>query len=171
MVRHWTESELQAELKKLTVIIDGREKVNYNILGYLEDKKIPHIERKLDVGDYAVQIGAQTFEHSFAVERKANLDELCGNMTGERDRFEREFLRAQARGTRLFLLIENASWADVLAHNYQSKMSSNSLLASLLSWQARFDVTVAFARPEDSPRLLWGLLYYSAREELLWGRR
>lgn len=84
MVRHWTESELQAELKKLTVIIDGREKVNYNILGYLEEKKIPHVERKLDVGDYAVQIGAQTFEHSFAVERKANLDELCGNMTGDR---------------------------------------------------------------------------------------
>lgn len=171
MNRHWTEAELQAELKKLTVIIDGREKVNHRILCFLEEQKIPHIQRNLDVGDYSLQLGSQTFEHSFAVERKANLDELCGNMTSERDRFEREFLRAKAHNTRLFLLIENASWVDVLTHNYKSKMSAKSLLASLLSWQARFDVTIVFTRPEDSPMLLWGLLYYSAREELLWGAR
>lgn len=104
-----------------------------------------------------------------AIERKHNLDELCGNMTADRDRFEREFLRAKAHGLHIFLIVENATWTDVFLGNYRSKLSAKSLTASILSWLARFDVTLIFCKPDETPRLIYGILYYFAREELLYG--
>ena len=110
-----------------------------------------------------------TLERSVAIERKRNLDELCGNMSADRDRFEREFLRAKAHGLHIFLIVENASWSDIFLGNYRSKLSSKSLTGSILSWLARFDVTLIFCKPEETPKLIYGLLYYFAREELLYG--
>ena len=104
-----------------------------------------------------------------AIERKRNLDELCGNMTADRDRFEREFLRAKAHGLHIFLIVENATWSDIFLGKYRSKLSSKSLTGSILSWLARFDVTLIFCKPEETPKLIYGLLYYFAREELLYG--
>lgn len=127
--------------------------------------------RKLDTGDYSAQIGDMTLERSVAIERKHNLDELCGNMTVDRDRFEREFLRAKAHGLHIFLIVENASWTDVFLGNYRSKLSSKSLVGSILSWLARFDVTLIFCKPDETPKLIYGILYYFAREELLYGNQ
>ena len=106
-----------------------------------------------------------------AIERKHNLDELCGNMSSDRDRFEREFLRAKAHGLHIYLIVENASWSDIFLGNYRSKLSSKSLTASIYSWLARFDVTLIFCKPDETPRIIYGILYYFAREELLFGER
>ncbi len=170
MIKHWTESELKEELKKLTIICDTREQ-DTHCEEYFKSKKIPCIVRKLDTGDYSAQLGDFTLERRVAVERKHNLDELCGNMTADRDRFEREFLRAKAYGLHIYLIIENATWTDIFCGNYRSKLSSKSLTASILSWLARFDVTLIFCKPDETPRLIYGILYYSAREELLYGER
>ena len=169
MARHWTDAELVAALRDLRIIIDTREQVNDHVTAYLDSKKIAYHTRKLDVGDYSCELNGQTFERSFAVERKANLDELCGNMTADRDRFEREFIRAKAFGTKVYLLIENASWDDVYLHNYRSKLSEKSLLATLLAWQTRFNVTVIFCDRKNAPKLIHGILYYAARDALLFG--
>ena len=167
MQKHYTEKELAEQLRDLAIIEDSREQVNDHITGYLREHGIPLIPRKLDVGDYACQIGNYTFEKSFCIERKHSLDELCGNMAQDRNRFEREFLRAKAFGTKVYLVIENASWDDVYLQNYRSKLSSKSLLASLLAWQTRFNVTIIFCAQENSAKLIHGILYYAAREELL----
>lgn len=169
MVKHWTDGELKAELEKLTVICDTREQ-DTHCAEYFQKKGIPHITRKLDTGDYSAQLGDMTLERSVAVERKHNLDELCGNMTSDRDRFEREFIRAKAHGMKIFLIVENATWTDVFLGNYRSKLSSKSLMGSLLSWLARFDVTLLFCKPDETPRLIYGILYYHAREELMYGK-
>ena len=172
MIKHYTEGELQAQLKELKIIIDRREKVNDHIVKLFEQKGIQIIDRNLDVGDYACQLGDKTFEHDFAIERKANLDEICGNLTTDRDRFEREFLRARAHGnTKLFLLIENSSWEDILSHNYQSKFKPLSLIASLLSWQVRFNLTIIMCKKETSAKIIYDTLYYAAREVMLYGDR
>ena len=170
MIKHWTESELKTELKKLTVICDTREQ-DIHCEEYFKSKKIPTIVRKLDTGDYSAQIGDMTLERRVAIERKHNLDELCGNMTSDRDRFEREFLRAKAYGLHIYLIIENATWSDIFVGNYRSKLTSKSLTASILSWLARFDVTLIFCKPDETPRLIYGILYYFAREELLYGNK
>lgn len=169
MQKHYTEKELKDKLDGLALISDSRENVNGHIIKYFESKNVPIISRKLDVGDYSCQIGDITFERSFVVERKANLDEICGNLTSDRNRFEREFLRAKAFGVKVFLVIENATWSDVYLQNYRSKLSAKSLLASLLSWQTRFNVTILFCEPQNTAKLIHGILYYAAREELLGG--
>ena len=170
MVKHWTETDLVAALSDLKIIADSREQVNNHITEYWDRKKVPYFTRKLNVGDYSAQLGDYTLEHDIAVERKHNLDEICGNLSQDRDRFEREFLRAKANGTKVFLLIEDAGWQDIYLHNYRSRLSPKSLMASLMSWQVRFNITVWFCEKENTARLIHQILYYAAREELLNGR-
>jgi len=169
MVRHWTEKELTEELKKLTVICDTRER-DRHVSEYFDKHNIPYITRKLDTGDYSCQMGnGWTLEREIIVERKSGLSELCGNFTTERERFEREFLRAKAYGTKVHLIIENATWSDVFLGNYRSKLPSKSLVGSLLSWMVRFNVSVTFCKPSETARIIYGLFYYHVRERLLYG--
>lgn len=169
MIKHWTDAELQDLLSNLAILADTREQVNDHIIKYFEKRNVKIIKRKLDVGDYSCQIDGNTFEKSFVIERKRNLDELCGNLTADRDRFEREFLRAKANGIKVFLVIENASWDDVFLQNYRSKLSSKSLFGSLLAWQTRYNVTIIFCNHQNTPKLMHGILHYASREELLNG--
>ena len=168
MIKHWTDRELTEELKKLSIICDTREQ-DRHVEEYLTKKNIPHITRKLDVGDYSCQLGDISFERDICVERKHNLDEICGNFTVERERFEREFMRAKAYGTKVYLIIENASWSDIFIGNYRSKLNSKSLVGSLLSWMVRFNITVLFCKPEESARIIYGIFYYYAKEKLMYG--
>lgn len=168
-MKHWTDKELADALKDLKVITDTREQVNDHITKYFDAHKVKYFSRKLDIGDYSAQLGDETFERNVVIERKHNLDELCGNLTADRDRFEREFLRAKAYNTKVFLLIEEASWDDVFLGNYRSKLVPKSLLASLLSWQTRFGITIVFANKANSGALIHGILYYAIREKLLYG--
>ena len=170
MVKHWTETELTAKLKDLQIIADSREQVNNHLTDYWDKKKVPYFTRKLDIGDYSAQLGDMTLEKDIVIERKRNLDEICGNLTADRDRFEREFLRAKATGTKVFLIIENASWTDIYLQRYRSQLSPKSLMASLMSWQVRFNITIIFCEPENTPRLIHQILYYAAREQLLSGK-
>ena len=101
------------------------------------------------------------------IERKANLDEIAGNFTADRRRFEAEFIRAKATGVKVFLLIENASWVDIFSGNYRSHIAPNALAAAILSWQAKYNITVMFSREKDSARLIAGILYYWLTEPRL----
>lgn len=166
MKRHWTEAELVEKLKELKIIADSREQVNDHLIDWWDKKHIQHITRKLDVGDYSAQIGDMTLEEDIVIERKRNLDEIAMNFSASRDRFEREFLRAKANGTKVFLIIENATWEDIYLHNYRSQLSEKSFVASLMSFQIRFNITILFCDPQNTPRLIYSLLYYAAREQL-----
>ena len=168
MVRKWTESELAEELSKLVVICDSKEQDRHCEEWYKKNN-IPHKRRSLETGDYSAMLGELTLEHDIAVERKGNLDEICMNLTSDRDRFEREFMRAKARGIKMFLLIENASWEKIFLGDYRSEVSSKSLVASMLSWQVRYNVTIIFCNPSTSAKLIYGILHYYAREKLLYG--
>ena len=166
MTRHYTDKEINELLKQLTVIIDSREQVNGEIVGYFDKHKIPHTTRKLDTADYSAMIGNMTLEHDVVIEKKNGLDEIAGNFTVDRQRFEDEFIRAKAEGLKVFLIIENASWSDILLHNYRSKLTPKSLIASLLSWQVRFNITIIFCKPSETGQIIYGTLYYAAREAL-----
>lgn len=166
MVRYYTDKEISDMLKQLTIIVDSREQVNDHVVGYFDKHKVAHTTRKLDTADYSAMIGDMTLEHDFVVERKANIDEIAGNFTANRTRFEDEFTRAKANGLKVFLVVENCSWSDLVLHNYRSKLEPNSLIASLLSWQVRFNITVYFCKPSETGQIIYGILYYAAREAL-----
>ena len=171
MRRYYTENELNALLKKMTAVVDTREQRNEHILLWMEEHRLPYIKRKLAVGDYSVMLEGQTLESDVTIERKGGIDEIAGNFTVERERFETEMLRGKANRTQMFLLIENCSWRDITAHNYRSKMQPKALLASLLSWQARFNLNIIFCGKEEAGTIISSILYYSLREQLLRGGR
>lgn len=170
MIRHYTDKELNEVMKKLSIVIDTREQKNKHITDFLDKEGIQYESRKMEVGDYSAQIGDMTFEMSIAVERKHNLDEICQNLGTDRDRFNREFLRAKAYGTKVYLVIENATWDDIYNHNYRSALTPKALLASLYSWTCRYNVTILFCEPKYTGRIIHGLLYYAVREELQHGQ-
>ena len=126
--------------------------------------------RKLDSGDYSAMLGDMTMEHDVFIERKSGLTELCGNFGVERERFAREFTRAKADGTKPFLLIENDSIDDIFLGNYRSKLQPKSLWGSICTWMTRYNASVIFCSPENTGRVIYGLLYYYARELLLNGK-
>lgn len=170
MIKHWSDRELQNAIKDLTIIVDTREKVNSHVTKYFEKHGIPCVSRKIDTGDYSACVGALSLEKDIVIERKHNLDEICGNFTAERERFEREFLRAKAYGTKVVLIIENATWTDIFLGNYRSKVKPQSLIGSLLSWMVRYNITVLFCKPEETGKIIWGILHYAAKEMLINGK-
>ena len=166
MRRYLTEQEVKTALKTLTVIVDTNEKVNQHILEYLTSKKIPYIKRALNVGDYSFELDGMTYEDIISIERKANIEEIARNFTVGRTRFKNEFTRALASGTKMFLMIENCSWQDIKSHNYTSKLNPESLLGSLMSWQAKYNITVNFVKQEQAGELIAKTLFYWARSIL-----
>lgn len=166
MTTHYTDAELKKALKDLVIVCDSREQVNGHVTSYFDKKGIQHISRALETGDYSATLGDTTFEDEVVCERKANLDEIAGNFTVGRERFEREFIRAKANGVKMFLIIENATWSDILLHNYRSDLKPQSFLATLLSWQARFNVTVTFCKPSETGQIIYATLYYWIRNRL-----
>ena len=103
----------------------------------------------------------------FAIERKADLGELCFCFTHERARFQREFERAQADGCRIHLLIENANYEAVRHGKYNSRLSPQSLIASLLSWAARYNLQLHLCKAETSAYLIRQILRYELRNYLI----
>lgn len=178
MKRRYTDKEVRAILKQMGVLVDTREQ-KWEHIRWMLDQAGCRVERgKLGQGDYTAFVpmsafpgfqdvpGLYSLQDEVVIERKANLDEIAGNFTTGRDRFEREFIRAKSKGVKVFLVIENASWADVLSHNYRSQLSPKSLMGSLLSWQAKYNVTIVFCRPEETARILYSTLYYWLKARL-----
>ena len=115
MLTHYTDAEIKQKLKELVVIADSREQVHQHIISWLDKHNIQHKSRALETGDYSVMLGDTTFEDEVVVERKANLDEIAGNFTSGRERFEREMIRAKAGGIKVFLIVEFRRHASILA--------------------------------------------------------
>lgn len=166
MRHHYTDSEIRKALSGLTVIVDSREQVNFHLISWFDSQGIQHVTRALETGDYSAMLDGETFEDEVVIERKANIDEIAGNFTQGRERFEREMIRAKANGIKVFLIIENASWHDILLHNYHSQLKPQSLIASLLSWQVKYNITIMFCRQDETAQLLYATLYYWAWNRL-----
>jgi len=169
----YSETELKQLLKTLTVICDTREQQNQHITGYFTQRSIPYISRGLSFGDYSYLLPARPemginrdlyFTGNICIERKANLEELSGNLTQQREKFEAEFLRAGACS--ITLMIESGSYAGIINHEYKTDFSEKAFLASLMAWQQRYNIHVAFVPAALAGQYIYGLFYYHLREQL-----
>jgi hypothetical protein len=161
--------ESEGCLKRMVYCVDTREQPTANLekrLKYLE----PYARETLNAGDYTAKTllpDGTWFYVPVAIERKMSLTEVAGNMTRERERFRAEFNRAREHGTKLWLLIEQASWEAAYAGAYRSQMKPQSLIASLLTWSARYGCHVLLCdRPETGGKLIRDILHYEMREAL-----
>lgn len=164
-----TLDESQDCLRNMVYVVDNREQPTKALekrLSYLE----PHVRETLVAGDYTAKTllpDGTWFYVPVAIERKMSLTEIAGNLTRERERFRAEFNRGRDREIRLCILIEQASWETAYAGAYRSKMSARSMIASLLTWYARYDCPLFLCeRPETGGKLIRDILHYSMREAL-----
>lgn len=135
-------------------------------LSYLQ----PFERETLLAGDYTAKTqlpNGEWFYLPVAIERKMSLTEIAGNFCRERDRFRAEFNRARDAGIRLYVLIERASWESAYAGAYRSKMKPQSMIASLLTWMARYRCAVIMCdRSDTGGKLIRDVLRYEMREAL-----
>lgn len=163
--------DLEQTLESMTVLVDTRERpTGYSEKRYAQFGR-PYRREKLNVGDYSAEFTKPNGEiislkDSVVVERKNSIDELCMCFTSERGRFEREFLRAQKGSIKVYLLVENATFESIYNGKYRSRMSPNSLVASILAWLARYNCVLIFCKAETSGKLIHDILHYEMRESL-----
>jgi ERCC4-type nuclease len=166
--------ELEDAMKKMCILVDTREKKNKHVLTALEGRKCPFRPQKLDYGDYTCVCdypdkNGFVLSDKVAIERKANLDELAGNITRGRERFEREFKRAKADNAKIFLMIENAGFDDIYNHRYRSALPPTSYLNTLFSWQQKYNITISFVPEEFAGDYIYATLFMALKNHLIYG--
>lgn len=167
----YTNFEINAALESMVLLVDTREQPTKRLKDRLETAGLPYERRKLDAGDYSCKCtlpGGETLDFSSraVVERKMNLDELCQCFGRERARFEREFKRAAAAGTRVYLLVEGDNWEKAYNGKYRSLLTPQALVASIDAFRARYGMQLDFCKPETTGRLIHDILYRELKEYL-----
>ena len=158
--------EVKAALESMVCLVDTREQDTPRLRARLREIGCPWERKKLEFGDYSVKCDSMDLSTSIAIERKMNLDELCNCYCRERKRFEREFERARQSGAKVYLLVEDGSWEDAYSGKYRSRMSPESLVASIQAWLARYNCQVIFCQPKTTGRLIHDILYRELKERL-----
>ena len=114
----------------VSILMDTREKVNKkgHILDYLNQRGIPVIRQKLDVGDWT-----RSDDQTVCIDTKTcGLLEVYSNVITQHDRFRRELMRAKDNGVQLVVLIEEngincldevPDWENPRAKTYELRMA------------------------------------------------
>lgn len=141
----YTDKEIDAIIKTLTIVIDTREKSNEHIRNYLVAQGIPYRIQKLNVGDYGCLIPKNDelgilrdiYLNSF-VERKNGVDEITGNLQKDTQHaFENELIRSQ--GSRFVLFVEELEFDENVAMGkYRSAYDPKALKGRLESFKAKY---------------------------------
>lgn len=95
----------------MDIQIDSREKARAirKIIKAFDDSGVNHYTSKLFVGDYMSLDNPRLI-----IDRKQNLQELCGNVCQQHERFRRELLRAMDAGIQLVILVEHGKGIQCL---------------------------------------------------------
>lgn len=144
----------------MKIIVDSRENQWQHVQEYFDKNKISYEVRKLDTGDYTFELDNYphlNLDNKFIVERKGSIDELAGNFSKGRTRFQNEFERIQP-DQKMHLVLENFTWRKVLNASYRSKFHPNSYKASLITWCIRYNVPYHLVTKQDSGEIIYEIL-------------
>lgn len=175
MVNYKMDYETIKKLSKhMVVLVDTREKVNNHILQYFDKNHIAYESQALDYGDYTFLLPKSAglnqdiyFHHDIVIERKNSLEELSGNLGKERDRFEKELLKAKGTGAKVYLLVEDPEgYNAIMKHKYDTQYNPAAYIASLKSFEHRFGLNIQFVDKQYSGYLIYSTFYYYMREYL-----
>lgn len=135
----------------MTIQIDTREKARAikNIVAYFDEMKIGHYTSKLFVGDYMSLDNPRVI-----IDRKQNLQELCGNVCQQHERFTNELRRAQENGIKIIILCEHGGnirtledvrrWINPRLKNSPKAVSGEQLFKILFTIHRKYDVDFVF---------------------------
>lgn len=153
------------EIQGMTIIVDTRE-VNpwrFDPKFAPADKgkyynNVTIVRGKLPTGDYSLS----GYEDKIAIERKGSLTELVGNLTGERERFEKELVRSLSF-SHFYVVIED-DFPRLIAKCYRSQMNAHAATQSIAALSQRYNVPFLFAGNRMAAEYLtWSLLYQFLR--------
>ena len=161
-------AEIKAIMDSAIILVDTREQLNPRFKVRVNDLNMPWEQVKIDEGDYSIKAllpdGTEVnLIDSVGIERKKDLNELASCFGSGRDRFLREVKRAQAKGKKLYLLVENAQidylMSDVLYKEHcQSLMNRKALLHSVISWSIKYGFQPWFCKDRNSGELIASIL-------------
>ena len=161
-------------LKSVCIVCDTREQANTHITAAFDKLKVNYISAKLPYGDYSFKVGEYDFSLLYAVERKGCVDELWGNCTKDRERFEREIKRMSAITGNATLIIENCKSREYLrayqipdwqmkAENRKVQNIGKTVDDTLQAWGSpcRYGLQVHYVEQQkDTANLLLSLFYH-----------
>ena len=118
---------------------------------------------KMYVGDY------QSLDNPrLVIDRKKDLQELCGNVCQQHERFKAELLRAMDAGIRIIILCEHGSEIQTLEDVYfwdnprlkesPKATTGKSLYKSLVTIRDKYNVQFEFCTKQETGRKIMELL-------------
>lgn len=121
------------------------------------------IVSKLYVGDY------QSLDNPrLVVDRKKDLQELCGNVCQQHERFRKELIRAADAGISLIILVEHGKdvktledvyfWDNPRRKDSPKAISGESLYRSLITIRDKYNVRFEFCTKEETGKKIMELL-------------
>lgn len=165
----------QTFLKEVVILHDTREQKNSHILERLDEMKVKHREQALVFGDYSFIAQDRDFSLSCVIERKANVDELYGNLINDRERIEKEFKAGSIIANQFTLLIEDTADLETLqryevpewkmkAEHRKVKEIGAHCYATIQSWQSgnkyRFRTIFSADKEESAIKILECFYWY-----------
>lgn len=158
-------------IDSIQILVDTREQDTERARKRLSMLPCPFSRNTLLFGDYSYSFSQPNglltpMGGKFAIERKMNLDELASCFTHDRARFEREFERANKAGADMVLIIENATYENLLNGKYRSRFKPDAFLASLIAWEIRYGFRVVMCKEESTPRLIYEYCKRDLKERL-----
>lgn len=163
--------DIQNCISSIQILVDSREQDTERARRRLSMFPCPHSRQALNFGDYSYCFtqpsGLLTpMNQRFAVERKMSLDELAACFTHERERFEREFQRANDARAKLLLIVENANYENLLNHKYRSRFNPEAFIASLIAWEIRYGFHTVMCKEESTPKIIYEWCKRDLKERL-----
>lgn len=168
--------EIDDCLRSMQIIVDSNEQPSKRAEKRYKSFGCPYIRQKIDYGDYTYNFmlpnGKWLYEPNkrvlppVSIERKADLVELSQCFCQSRKRFEREFERAAQNNASMYLLVEDATWENLINGRYATKYNPKAYFASITAWQARYGIKTIFCKSETSGTIIREILYRELKERL-----
>lgn len=164
----------------MDIQIDSREKARaiQKIINTFDKNGVNHFSSKLLVGDYM-----NLDNPRLIIDRKQNLQELCGNVCQQHERFKRELIRAMEANIQLIILVEHGPdvktmedvyfWQNPRKHEVRWRMvdgkrqkyvestkavDGQQLYKSLCTIRDRYNVRFEFCEKKDTGQRIIELL-------------
>ena len=153
MMYKFNKKEIKSILDNLIICVDSREQSNQHIIDFFDKKKVPYVVEKLPFGDYSCKIKAGSFEgqerdiyftNDFVVERKASIDEICGNLKEEAARLKKELAHLNKYNIEFYIFLEDENYELNLRNaNYMSQYDAFTLMQRIYKGiEAEYDTMV-----------------------------
>ena len=154
--------------EKILIHCDTREQKNQHVLEQFEALGIGHFTETLSPGDYTL-----CKDHSVIIDRKQDVLEIASNICGkDHERFKRECIKAQERGIKLIILIEEqhdyntlCEWKSPVHGKYSkwagqpmTKIKGLTLAKAMATMQIKYGVSFKFCNKDETGKKILELL-------------